>query len=78
MPFQDPTVRSKNFEEVALGYTKEMAIQEANRCLNCKHKPCMNGCPVHVHIPEFIQYLANDQIDEALHEIKLTNNFPSI
>lgn len=78
MPFQDPTVRSKNFEEVALGYTKEMAVQEANRCLNCKHKPCINGCPVHVHIPEFIQYLANDQIDEALHEIKLTNNFPSI
>lgn len=78
MPFQDPTIRSKNFEEVALGYTKEMAIQEANRCLNCKHKPCMNGCPVHVHIPEFIQFLANDQIDEALHEIKLTNNFPSI
>lgn len=78
MPFQDPTRRSKNFEEVALGYTKEMAIQEAQRCLNCLHKPCVNGCPVHVHIPEFIQLLANDQIDEALQEIKLTNTFPSI
>ncbi|SJZ97652.1 NADPH-dependent glutamate synthase [Anaerorhabdus furcosa] len=78
MPFQDPTLRSKNFEEVALGYTHEMAINEAQRCLNCKHKPCMEGCPVGVHIPEFIQYLVNDQVDEALREIKITNNFPSI
>ncbi|MEG0239212.1 NADPH-dependent glutamate synthase [Anaerorhabdus sp.] len=78
MPFQDPTVRSKNFEEVALGYTHDMAINEAQRCLNCKHKPCMEGCPVGVHIPEFIQYLVNDNVDEALREIKITNNFPSI
>jgi glutamate synthase (NADPH) small chain len=78
MPFQDPTIRSKNFEEVALGYTHEMAINEAQRCLNCKNKPCVEGCPVHVHIPDFIQALANDDVDGALHEIKLTNNFPSI
>ena len=46
MPEQDPNVRNKNFEEVALGYTKEMAMEEATRCINCKNKPCMSGCPV--------------------------------
>ena len=51
MPEQDPNVRNKNFEEVALGYTKEMAMEEATRCLNCKNKPCVNGCPVNVPIP---------------------------
>ena len=51
IPVQDPIVRSGNFEEVALGYTEEMAIEEANRCLNCKHKPCVSGCPVNVKIP---------------------------
>lgn len=54
MPEQAPDVRNKNFEEVALGYTDEMAIEEAQRCLNCKHKPCVNGCPVGVPIPDFI------------------------
>ena len=58
MPSQDPNVRNKNFDEVALGYTKEQALDEAQRCLNCKNKPCMNGCPVMVHIPEFIQEVA--------------------
>ena len=51
MPEQDPNVRNKNFEEVALGYTKEMAMEEAARCLNCKNKPCVGGCPVNVPIP---------------------------
>ena len=55
MPEQEPDVRNKNFEEVALGYTKEMAMEEATRCLNCKHQPCKQGCPVGVPIPEFIQ-----------------------
>ena len=54
MPSQDPNVRNKNFDEVALGYTKEQAIDEAQRCLNCKNKACMTGCPVMVRIPEFI------------------------
>ena len=54
MPHQDPNVRNKNFKEVALGFTPEMATEEASRCLNCKTKPCVGGCPVHIHIPEFI------------------------
>ena len=54
MPEQEPAVRAANFGEVALGYTQEMAIDEANRCLNCKHMPCVAGCPVNVPIPSFI------------------------
>ena len=54
MPEQTPDVRNKNFFEVTTGYTAEMAIDEAQRCLNCKNKPCMTGCPVAVKIPEFI------------------------
>ena len=52
MPEQDPNVRNKNFLEVSLGYTEEMAREEAQRCLNCKNKPCVQGCPVNVKIPE--------------------------
>ena len=51
MPAQDPAVRAHNFSEVALGYTQEVAIDEAKRCLNCKHQPCVSGCPVNIHIP---------------------------
>lgn len=54
MPVQDGEVRRHNFDEVALGYTKEMAMEEAERCLNCKHSPCISGCPVAVNIPAFI------------------------
>lgn len=54
MPHQDPVVRSGNFQEVALGYTKEQAVDEAQRCLNCKNMPCVSGCPVKIRIPEFI------------------------
>lgn len=78
MLFQNPLERSRNFEEVALGYDLESAKNEALRCLNCLHKPCMNGCPVHVDIPGFIHSLANDDVDGALEKIKKTNNFPSI
>ena len=65
MPEQDPNVRNKNFEEVALGYTKEMAMEEATRCINCKNKPCMSGCPVCVRIPEFIAKVAAGEFEEA-------------
>ena len=54
MPHQDPAVRSKNFDEVALGYSEETALDEAERCLNCKTKPCVQGCPVNIDIPSFI------------------------
>ena len=58
MPSQEPQVRNKNFKEVALGYTAETAIEEAQRCLHCKHKPCIGGCPVKIHIPDFIAKVA--------------------
>ena len=54
MPSQDPQVRNKNFQEVALGYTEKMALDEAERCLNCKNMPCVKGCPVSIEIPHFI------------------------
>ena len=55
MPVQDPLARAKNFEEVALGYTAEMAVEEADRCLNCKNPACVAGCPFGIDIPRFIQ-----------------------
>lgn len=58
MPEQDPKVRARNFEEVSYGYTEEMAVEEAQRCLNCKHMPCVSGCPVNVQIPKFISLIA--------------------
>ena len=58
MPEQAPDVRNKNFEEVALGYDEVMAVGEAQRCLNCKNKPCVSGCPVMISIPEFIAHVA--------------------
>lgn len=78
MPEQDPVVRSGNFEEVALGYTEEMAIEEAKRCLNCKHKPCVSGCPVNVRIPEFIAEVAEGRFKEAYEIIKTTNSLPAV
>ena len=78
MPSQDPNVRNKNFDEVALGYTEEMAIDEAKRCLNCKNPKCVNGCPVNVHIPEFISKVAEGKFDEAYGVITSTNSLPAI
>ena len=78
MPEQDPNVRNKNFEEVALGYTEEMAIEEAQRCLNCKNKPCVSGCPVGVRIPEFIGQVAKGDFDSAYKTIKMTNSLPAV
>ncbi|HOV42118.1 MAG TPA: FAD-dependent oxidoreductase, partial [Oscillospiraceae bacterium] len=78
MPEQDPKVRARNFEEVALGYTKAMAMEEAGRCLNCKHKPCVEGCPVNVRIPEFISEIAKGNFKEAYEVITSTNNLPAV
>ncbi len=78
MPEQLPQVRNKNFEEVSLGYTEEMAIEEAKRCLNCKNKPCMSGCPVCVKIPEFIGLVAEGKFEEAYKKISETNSLPAV
>ncbi len=78
MPEQQPDIRNKNFAEVALGYTEEMAIEEAKRCLNCKHKPCVAGCPVNVKIPEFIELIAEGKFEEAYYKITETNSLPAI
>ncbi|MDD3809080.1 MAG: NADPH-dependent glutamate synthase [Erysipelotrichaceae bacterium] len=78
MPEQDPKVRATNFEEVTLGYTAEMAIEEATRCLNCKHKPCVKGCPVMVPIPEFIAHVAKGEFEEAYQVITRENALPGI
>lgn len=78
MPEQDPNVRNKNFLEVALGYTGDMAKEEAQRCLQCKHRPCVAGCPVNVQIPEFIKLIAEDKFEEAYDKIKETNSLPAI
>ena len=78
MPEQDPNVRNKNFEEVALGYTKETALDEAQRCLHCKNSPCVTGCPVNVHIPDFIAKVSAGDFEGAYEEIKLTNSLPAV
>lgn len=74
----DPNIRNKNFCEVALGYTEEEAILEAGRCLNCKNKPCVGGCPVGVKIPSFIAKVAEGKFEEAYSIIKETNSLPAV
>jgi len=78
MPEQQPDIRNKNFLEVALGYTPEMAQEEAQRCLQCKHKPCVAGCPVNVKIPEFINLVAKGEFEKAYEKITETNSLPAI
>ncbi len=78
MPEQDPKIRARNFKEVSLGYTKEMAMEEAQRCLNCKHKPCVSGCPVNVRIPEFIEQVVKGDFEKAYEIIKSTNFLPAV
>ncbi|WP_295857874.1 NADPH-dependent glutamate synthase [uncultured Oscillibacter sp.] len=78
MPSQEPDVRNKNFDEVTLGYTKEMALDEAQRCLNCKNRPCMTGCPVMVHIPDFIAEVAKGNFEEAYQIISNTSALPAV
>ena len=78
MPEQDPIIRSGNFDEVALGYTAEMAIDEAKRCLNCKNPACRTGCPVAVRIPEFIAKVAEGEFEAAYEIITSTNSLPAV
>ena len=78
MPEQDPQVRARNFKEVALGYTEEMAKEEAGRCLNCKNPKCVEGCPVNVRIPEFIQKVAQGDFKAAYEIITSTNALPAL
>jgi len=78
MPSQEPDVRNKNFDEVALGYTEEQALDEARRCLNCKNKPCISGCPVQVHIPEFIEKTAAGDFEAAYQIIAGSSSLPAV
>ena len=78
MPEQDPNIRNKNFKEVSTGYTSEMAVEEAQRCLNCKDKPCVSGCPVNVRIPEFVTEVAKGNFQEANEILKSTNSLPAV
>lgn len=78
MPSQEPLVRNKNFQEVALGYTAETAVEEAQRCLNCKHKPCIGGCPVKIHIPDFIAKVAAGEFEAAYQIIQQTSSLPAV
>lgn len=78
MPEQDAGVRATNFNEVALGFTKEQAIEEAKRCLQCKKPKCMEGCPVEVKIPGFLKYITEGDFDSAIKEIKVDNALPAV
>ena len=78
MPEQDPNVRNHNFQEVALGYTAEMAMEEAKRCLQCKKPKCVEGCPVNIHIPEFIAKVAEGDFQAAYEIVTSTNALPAL
>ena len=78
MPSGEPKVRARQMTEVALGYTKEQAIVEANRCFQCKNQPCVSGCPVNVRIPEFVAEVAKGEFKKAADIIKTTNLLPAI
>ena len=78
MPSQDPLVRAHNFDEVALGYSEETALAEAARCLNCKNQPCVSGCPVNVHIPEFIAKVKEGDFEGAYRIISETSTLPAV
>ena len=78
MPEQEPSVRAANFKEVALGYTRDIAMEEADRCLNCKHAPCVSGCPVNVPIPNFIAKIREGDFQAAYEIIRTQNGLPAI
>ena len=78
MPSQAPDIRNKNFSEVALGYSEETAIDEANRCLNCKNMPCVSGCPVKIHIPAFIKEVADGNFEKAYEIISKSSSLPAV
>jgi glutamate synthase (NADPH) small chain len=78
MPSQEPDVRNHNFQEVALGYTEAIALDEAERCLNCKNMPCVNGCPVNIHIPEFIAKIREMDFEGAYQVISRDSSLPAV
>ena len=78
MPVQDSDVRNKNFDEVALGYTYEMAVNEARRCLNCPKKPCVSACPVQIDIPAFIERVANEDMEGAFEVLSKSTSLPAV
>ena len=78
MPVQDPKVRAHNFSEVATGYSKETAMDEAMRCLSCKAMPCSKGCPVNIHIPEFIAKIKEGDFEAAYQVISKTSSLPAV
>ncbi len=78
MPVQDPMIRRRNFDEVALGYTYEMALEEARRCLNCPTKPCTTACPVAINIPAFIERIVNEDIEGAYQIISASSSLPAV
>ncbi len=78
MPVQDAKERARNFEEVALGYTYEMAVEEAKRCLNCKHKPCVSGCPVNIDIPGFVCEVANENLEGAFEVLSASTSLAAV
>ncbi len=78
IPTQEPAVRAKNFSEVAMGYSEEIAIDEALRCLNCKNMPCVSGCPVNIHIPEFISKIKDGDFEGAYQVINRSSSLPAV
>ncbi len=78
MPVQEAKVRARNFKEVALGYTPEIAVAEAKRCLNCKNKPCVNGCPVNISIPDFITKVKEGDFEGAYAVISQSSSLPAV
>ena len=78
MPVQEPEVRARNFSEVALGYTEEVAVDEAQRCLGCKNSPCVSGCPVNIRIPDFIQRIKERDFEGAYRVISESSSLPAV
>ena len=78
MPKQPAEIRKRNFLEVTTGYTKEVAMEEATRCLNCKHRPCVSGCPVHIRIPDFIREVAAGNFEQAYDVIHQSSSLPAV
>ncbi|MEG0125340.1 MAG: NAD(P)-binding protein, partial [Clostridia bacterium] len=78
MPVQEPNIRNQNFSEVALGYSYEMAVSEAKRCLHCKNKPCVSACPVAIDIPAFIECVANEDMEGAFQVLTRASSLPAV
>ncbi len=78
MPAQAPEVRNRNFEEVALGYSYDMAVAEARRCLDCKHKPCVSACPVCIDIPGFVRLMAEEDMEGAYRVLSEASALPAV